>query len=120
MAQTKELASSVDELVIRVLRAETREAQNMTILLSAVGLVIFYGLVSVEKTTIGGFELKPTGTSAATVLCAVACFYWLRFVYFGYQDMTLHRFTRTSAAATFQKITKPMIDAHLSVCPKSS
>jgi hypothetical protein len=110
--QVKDLASSIRDLVTGTFRAETREAQNMTMILCGLGLVIVFGLVKPEKATVGSLELKASAETASVILAGTACFFWIRFIYFAYQDMTLHSFTRTSTATIIDGIIGPIRKSH--------
>lgn len=114
-AQLKELASSIDLLLTGTFRPKTREAQNMTMLLSAIGLVILFGLVEPDKAVIAGLELKTSATSASIVLWVTSLFYCLRFGFFYYQDITLHRVRRVATGAIIAEVIKPIIESHARV-----
>jgi len=82
----------------------------MTLLAASLSIVLFFGIIKIEKLAQGGAEFSVTASaSSAVLLCAVvALFFEIRFLLFAKRDTYLNKLERVAATRIFEDNNAPI------------
>jgi hypothetical protein len=91
--------------------ADTRQAQNLTILTAGIGIVLFFGWVQLDKISVVVADLKDSRGVASVLLCVTSIFLLSRFLVFAVRDMTLYALEKAPAYSDIDKAMSPINQA---------
>jgi hypothetical protein len=106
-ALTSSLTSPLDFVLKKRFSAEARVAQNLVLLLAALGIALGAGLITLKNEKAAGFEFAVGSTKAGIVLLAVtSVFFLIRFLFLAWRDWQAYGLKMLAALRSMHEVAK--------------